>query len=259
MQERLQWILHQPKTWLDWHPSRGGLDGHALVAKRYPHAQSYVYEEAMSGLALSRKALTGAWWNPARWGKMAPRFGWPGQPVDMLWANMVLHMAADPQALLARWYQTLATGGFTMFSCLGPDTLRELRAVYASAGWAYPHHQFIDMHDLGDMMVQAGFAEPVMDMERITLSYSSPQHLLNELRTLGRNLHVQRFSGLRTPSWRNELHRAVDGQRAGAVGQGRLHLTFEIVYGHAFKPPGVIKLQSETRVPLEQMRATLIK
>jgi malonyl-CoA O-methyltransferase len=91
----------------------------------------------------------------------------------MLWANMQLHMAADPQALIAQWQQALEVDGFLMFSCLGPDTLRELRAVYAALGWPPPAHEFTDMHDWGDMLVASGFAEPVIDMERITLSCAS--------------------------------------------------------------------------------------
>ena len=111
----------------------------------------------------------------------------------MVWANMCLHNHADPLALMQQWHSHLATDGFLMFSCLGPDTLQQLRAVYAANGWPEPCHQFTDMHDWGDMLVQAGFAEPVMDMERITLTYSSPESLLQELRELGRNLHMNRF------------------------------------------------------------------
>ena len=93
----------------------------------------------------------------------------------MLWANMALHMAADPQALIAQWHRALATDGFLMFSCLGPDTLRELRALYAALGWPPAGHEFTDMHDWGDMLVHAGFAEPVMDMERIVLTWDTPE------------------------------------------------------------------------------------
>ena len=87
-----------------------------------------------------------------------------------------------------------------------PDTLRELRPLYAEFGWPPPTHTFTDMHDWGDMLVGQGFAEPVMDMERITLSFSSPQTLLAELRGLGRNLHAGRFPGLRGRGWLAKLH-----------------------------------------------------
>ena len=81
----------------------------------------------------------------------------------------------------------------------------------------------------------AGFADPVMDMERITLTFDTPARLLAELRGLGRNLHPQRFAGLRTPAWRRRLEAAL-GERLRAGGDGPLALSFEIVYGHALKP-----------------------
>jgi malonyl-CoA O-methyltransferase len=144
-----------------------------------------------------------------------------------------------------------------MFSCLGPDTLRELRGVYAELGWPAPSHDFTDMHDLGDMLVHAGFAEPIMDMERITLTYSSADSLLADLRALGRNLHRDRFPALRGKHWRKLLGEALERVLRGP--DGRLQLTFEVVYGHAFKPQPKLTVQSETRVPLEEMRRSLQK
>jgi len=93
--------------------------------------------------------------------------------------------APTRRALIAQWHRALATDGFLMLSCLGPDSLGGLRQLYADLGWAPPGHALTDMHDWGDMLVHAGFAEPIMDMERITLTYSTPQSLLAELRGLG--------------------------------------------------------------------------
>jgi malonyl-CoA O-methyltransferase len=186
----------------------------------------------------------------------ATRFEAPPEgSLQMLWANMLLHQVADPQALIARWHRTLAVDGFLMFSCFGPDTLRELRELYRALGWPAPAHEFTDMHDWGDMLVQAGFAEPVMDMERITLTFPTPQRLLQELRELGRNLHPGRFAGLRGRGWLQRLHEALAAQ---AVGDGApLSLTFEINYGHAFKPAPRLRVQAESQVSLEEMRRTL--
>jgi malonyl-CoA O-methyltransferase len=169
---------------------------------------------------------------------------------------MALHMAADPQALLARWHEALAVDGFLMFSCLGPDTLRELRALYQSRGWPAPSHEFTDMHDWGDMLVQAGFAEPVMDMERIELTFETPQRLLQELRELGRNLHPQRFAALRGRAWRRQLEQALLQLAEPAAG-GQLKLTFEIIYGHAFKPQPRKAGASGATFSLEEMRDSL--
>jgi malonyl-CoA O-methyltransferase len=111
------------------------------------------------------------------------------------------------------------------------------------------------MHDWGDMLVQAGFGEPVMDMERITLTYSSADALLDELRELGRNLHLQRFAGLRSRHWRRQLIDALEHYVRGP--DGRLALTFEVIYGHAFKPAPKLTMASETRVSLDEMRRSL--
>ncbi|WP_296355416.1 biotin synthase, partial [Ramlibacter sp.] len=179
----------------------------------------------------------------------------PDGAAQMLWANMALHMAADPQALIGQWHRALATDGFLMFSCLGPDTLRELRAVYAALGWPPPAHEFTDMHDWGDMLVESGFAEPVMDMERITLTFETPARLLAELRELGANLHAGRFAALRGRRWRTALESALDTQLRGA--DGRLALTFEVIYGHALKPAPRLRVAEQSAMSLADMRAML--
>jgi malonyl-CoA O-methyltransferase len=112
------------------------------------------------------------------------------------------------------------------------------------------------MHDWGDMLVQAGFAEPVMDMERITLTYESPERLLNELRELGRNLSVHRRHGLRGQRWLAQLKNVL-ATLAQPDHQGRLVLTFEIIYGHALKPQPRAKLQAVSEIGLDDMRAML--
>jgi malonyl-CoA O-methyltransferase len=112
------------------------------------------------------------------------------------------------------------------------------------------------MHDWGDMLVQAGFAEPVMDMERITLSFATPQRLLVELRGLGRNLHPNRFPALRGRAWHAQLLAKL-AELATPGGDGSLSLTFEVVYGHAFKAPPRMAVGPETTVSLDEMRAAL--
>ena len=113
------------------------------------------------------------------------------------------------------------------------------------------------MHDWGDMLVGAGFAEPIMDMERITLSYSSPEALLAELRQLGRNLNIHRFQGLRGRQWKARWMEAVRAGLSPAGGDGRLSLTFEVVYGHAFKPKPRLNVAPQTSISLDEMRAAL--
>ena len=176
----------------------------------------------------------------------------------MLWANMALHEAPDPQALLAEWHSTLKVGGFLMFSCLGPDTAVELRGLYQQLGWPPAGHDLTDMHDWGDMLVAVGFAEPVMDMERITLTFETPARLLQELAGLGRNFHPARFAGLRSRAWRAKLESEL-ARHFSHEPDGRLSLTFEIIYGHALKPAPRVKVSALSSVSVQDMRSMLSK
>ena len=254
MEDRMQWIKLEPKAWADWEPVRGGLQAHALVERRYPRAAAYVYETDARRAQLAGEQLARAWWR--RWAAPPLHQGpVPDGAVQMLWANMALHMSADPQALLAAWHRALAPEGFLMFSCLGPDTVRQLRALYRSLGWPPAAHEFTDMHDWGDMLASAGFADPVMDMERVTLTWETPQRLLQELRELGANLHPDRFPAWRGRGWRARLEREIAIALRDA--EGRLALTFEIIYGHAVKPQPKIRMSGEAAVSLADMRAML--
>ena len=257
MQERLDFIKLQPQQWVHWAPLRGGLAAQRALEQRYPKAQVWLAGESPAHAHVTQQALQAPWWQAQHWFGPKRQHGLPpDHSAHMVWANMHLHASAEPQALLQTWHRALAVDGFLMFSCLGPDTLRELRQVYAQAGWPEPAHAFTDMHDWGDMLVEAGFAEPVMDMERITLTYASPDTLLAELRGLGRNLHVQRFQGLRSRQWRERLTQALLALARPEEG-GRLSLGFEIVYGHALKPQPRMKMAAKTEIGLDQMRHML--
>ncbi|XAH24810.1 biotin synthase [Xylophilus sp. GW821-FHT01B05] len=262
MEDRLQWIMLKPQRWAHWQPLRGGRATHALLARRFPDAACDVVEATPAQAQAARAALSSSWWKPGRWRAPATRFLAgpealaPGS-VQMLWANMSLHTAADPQALIAAWHAALATDGFLMFSCLGPDTLRSLRALYADLGWPPAGAEFTDMHDWGDMLVHAGFAEPVMDMERTTLTYETPERLLQDLREIGRNLHPARFPALRGRAFRQRLLEALRDRLAVPTEDGRLALQIEIIYGHALRPAPRTPLAAESAVSLQDMRSML--
>ncbi|HEX4511780.1 MAG TPA: biotin synthase [Burkholderiaceae bacterium] len=177
----------------------------------------------------------------------------PGQ-AQLAWANMGLHWAADAPTLMRAWHAALAVDGFLMFSTLGPGTLLSIRDLYARRGWGAAYPPWTDMHDLGDMLVEAGFAGPVMDQEMLRLTWSTPEAALAELRGLGANVDRTRHAGLRTPRWHALLQ---DALRTLADAQGRVMLEFEIVYGHAFKPLPRLPVGAETAVELDDMKARL--
>jgi malonyl-CoA O-methyltransferase len=257
MIDRLEWIKLQPEAWAHWGALRGGLKAHSLLAQKYRNSSCFVAEVQESRAQAAIEKIAKPWWSPAGWTQKATRFEMPGPAsVDMLWANMALHEAADPQDLLAGWHKALRVNGFLMFSCLGPDTAIELREVYKKLGWPPAGHELTDMHDWGDMLVQTGFAEPVMDMERITLTYETPARLLQELTGLGRNFHPARFGTLRGRRWRMELEKAL-GEHLVKCSDGRLSLTFEVVYGHALKPKPRLAVSSLSSVSVEDMRSML--
>lgn len=150
--------------------------------------------------------------------------------VGMVWSNMALHWAADPLAALREFHRVLEADGLLMFSTLGPDTLAELR----HAAGAMRVHAFADMHDLGDMLVASGFAEPVMDMERLTLVYPDGAALLADLRAGGQtSARADRPRGLTGRGFLAALHAGLAEQ----LRDGKLPVSFEVVYGHAWRAP----------------------
>jgi malonyl-CoA O-methyltransferase len=255
MAERLPIIRQPPQRWLDWWAHPGG--GATPVRVAYPHAQRIAVEPDAPLLARSATHMP-PWWSRRHWGPQADAVALQTNVLpasaEMLWANMMLHASADIAAVFAQWHRVLAVDGFVMFSTLGPGTLRELHRLYEQRRWGPAFHPFADMHDLGDLLVHAGFADPVMDQEQVTLTWSSPQAALQELRTLGGNVHAGRHAGLRTPRWRDALLAQLQ-QRADA--DGRVALSFEIVYGHAVRPPTRVRVAPVSTVSLQDLRADL--
>jgi malonyl-CoA O-methyltransferase len=253
MAERLSFIKLKPDRVIDWWSHLGA--SAQVLAQACPRAQRALVEPTPA-LRARGAATSAPWWSSRRWRMAPPRVLFeddvPDASAQLVWANMMLHACASPPAVFARWQRALEVGGFVMFSTLGPDTLRELRELYRHLAWPPPAADFVDMHDLGDMLVHAGFADPVMDQEPLTLTWPSAQAALDELRGLGGNVHPQRFPGLRTPRWRAQLH---DALRGLADADGRLHLRFEIVYGHAFKTLPRPRVAEHTRVSLDDMKA----
>jgi len=191
--------------------------------------------EALASLARPAPARS-RWWLPSRRSQGAAicaaleRMPFRPGTFSLLWSNLALQWLARPVSAWREIGASLRGGGLLMFSSLGPDTLMEVRAAWRAAGLDAPVLPFADMHNVGDALVRAGFAAPVMDMENITLEYPNPERLVADLRGQGAaDARVARRRGLVTPRrWRAALDAlAVDGG---------VKVTFEIVYGHAWWP-----------------------
>ncbi len=152
--------------------------------------------------------------------------------MDLVWSNLALHWHPQPHLVLGEWARVLRVDGLLMFCCFGPDTFKELREAAAVTGHHVRVLPFVDLHDYGDMLVNAGFASPVMDMEKLNITYSSAVKLLADVRAFGGNPLEDRSHGLMSRRQGQSLERALERL---ADRDGRLSLTVEVVYGHAFR------------------------
>ncbi|HJU71231.1 MAG TPA: methyltransferase domain-containing protein [Paucimonas sp.] len=168
--------------------------------------------------------------------------------VDMVWSNLALHWHPQPDQVFTEWRRILSIEGLLMFSCFGPDTFKELRTAFAAVDDAAHTLSFVDMHDFGDMMVNAGFSTPVMDMETITVTYASVDKLMADVRAWGGNPLLTRRRGL---LGRQAWMRVVASLQAMRRENGVIPLTFEVIYGHAFRPAPVKTAAGESIIRFE--------
>jgi malonyl-CoA O-methyltransferase len=153
--------------------------------------------------------------------------------VELVWSNLTLQWVDELPLALAEFHRVLNVGGLFTFTTFGPDTLGELRRAFAAADASAHVNRFLDMHDVGDMLVQAGFADPVMDMEMITMTYADAGALMRDLKAIGaQNARTDRRRGL---TGRHRWHRMLAALESFRR-DGRLPASFEVVYGHAWKP-----------------------
>jgi malonyl-CoA O-methyltransferase len=169
--------------------------------------------------------------------------------LDLVWSNLALHWHPQPDRVFAEWRRVLRVDGLLMFSCFGPDTFKELRTAFSAVDTASHALPFVDMHDFGDMLVNAGFSTPVMDMETITVTYESVEKLMGDVRAWGGNPLTTRRRGLMgTHAW----NRIIDALEKMRKADGRIPLTFEVIYGHAFRPVPRVTASGETIIRLDR-------
>ncbi|HEY7904116.1 MAG TPA: malonyl-ACP O-methyltransferase BioC [Casimicrobiaceae bacterium] len=238
MRARLDYVKIAPRRVADL----GCGTGEATVAlvQRFPQAAVIGVDLALPMLAQAAARMAPRSWLArfARGRARAPllvcadveRLPLATGSIDLAWSNLVLQWLDTPAAAFAEFARVLATGGLVSFTTFGPDTLKEVRAAFDDGR---PHvSRFVDMHDLGDALLAAGFADPVVDMEYITLTYATPRALLAELKGIGAtNALAGRARGL---FGRQALARAEAALEATRR-DGRIAATFEVIYGHAWK------------------------
>jgi len=261
MRERLEYIKVSPASVLDIGCGLGN-DLQAL-RERFPEAPVFGTDLSLAMLRRAREhdAADTSWrrFLPASVGRAlgarGPRFAqadfaalpFAHGALELLWSNLALHWHPRPDLVFGEWQRVLKVNGLLMFSTLGPDTLKELRGAWAEVeathGVPTRAHviDFVDMHDLGDMLVENGFEIPVMDQETLTVTYKTPEKLLADVRRWGAYpFEREGMAGIAATHGARRLNRALvaalearrctDGPHAGTI-----PLTFEIIYGHAWK------------------------
>ncbi len=236
MLERLDYIKMKPARLLDAGCGTGW--GGRKLAEKYPEAQVISLDIAI-GMLQSAQGRSG-WWRKLFGGAKqqavcadVEALPLASGSLEMVWSNLAVQWCNDLPATFVELHRVLKPDGLLMFSTFGPDTLKELRLAFNGVDGHNHLNRFADMHDMGDMLMQAGFAEPVMDMEFMTLTYDDVRGVLQDLKTIGaHNATAGRGQGLMGKNaWARLLENYEKLRR-----DGKLPATYEVVYGHAWKP-----------------------
>ena len=228
MLERLECVRLSPQRIADIGCATG--DGIYALMQRYPAVLPLAVDFARPTLDAVRARA--GWW--ARLRGRAPlcvnadvrALPLANDSLDLVWSNLMLHWLPDPRPAFDELQRVLRLGGLLHFSLLGPDTLKELRDCARALGLPWQGKSFLDMHDVGDMLMASGFHDPVMEMEMLTLTYRSPRDFLADQRRLG-----VRDGLLGHLRWRDARRLLLAWPRREGVFPAR----FEIIYGHAWK------------------------
>jgi malonyl-CoA O-methyltransferase len=228
--ERLDYVRLDPGTILDLGCGTG--QAIAPLMRRYPKARLIALDFSTVMLRLARRR--GTWLKRPRCVCAdAETLPLADGSVDLIVSNAALQWCNDLDRTFRELLRILSPGGLLMFTSFGPDTLMELRAAWAAVDGHAHVSPFADMHEVGDRLVRARFADPVMDAERLTLTYAHARDLMRDLKVLGTsNAAVARPRGLTGPRRLAAVEVAYEVYRR----DGRLPATYEVVYGHAWAP-----------------------
>lgn len=232
--ERLQLLKAQPQQILDV-GSGTGFCSEAL-AKHYKQAR-------IVSLDLSEAMLCHVRQRYSRWDRLrhkhgfvagdAERLPFADASFDMLFSNLTVQWCSDLEQTFSEFRRVLKPGGALLYTTLGPDTLKELRTSWAMVDDRVHVNTFLDMHDVGDAMLRARLAEPVLDTELLTLTYRQSMMLMRDLKDLGaHNINPGRNRGLTGP---RKLKAVMEAYEQFRQGDGLLPATYEVVYGHAWR------------------------
>jgi malonyl-CoA O-methyltransferase len=251
--ERVSALVRDPARVLDVGAGTGRLTG--LLKKRYPKAEVIALDLALGMLRQARRHA--GWWRPfRRVAGDAQALPFADGSMDLVVSSLCLQWCGDLPAALYEFRRVLRPGGWLLFTSFGPDTLRELRAAWRQADERAHVHVFLDMHDVGDAVLAQGFADPMFDVDRYTLSYTDARTLMRELKAIGAgNAMGERPRGLTGKSALARMLAAYEGERR----DGRLPASYEVIFGQAQAPAPGRPLRGESgdlaKFSVDAMRA----
>ncbi|MES9879268.1 MAG: malonyl-ACP O-methyltransferase BioC [Sedimenticola sp.] len=230
MIDRLEVVKLQPEVILDIGAGTGVAT--AALSKRYKKAKIIALDIALPMLQQARKR--GSWLRrPHCLCGDFEQLPLADKSVDFIYSNAAIQWSNDLDATFREFRRVLKPGGLLMFSSFGPDTLKELRAAWSAADGHSHVSTFIDMHDVGDALMRAHFADPVMDIDRMTLTYQDVTALMHDLKLLGaHNVTSDRHKGLTGKGRLQAMQQAYEQFRC----DGLIPASYEVVFGHAWVP-----------------------
>lgn len=252
MAERLAVVKLEPAVVLDGGAGTGWeIDP---LMRRYPKAQVIALDFAPAMLQQAKRR--GSWWRrPHCVGGDLEHLPLRSRSVDLLYSNLALQWMTNTEQAFTECLRVLRPGGLFMFSTFGPDTLKELRAAWQHADGVVSHVSgFYDMHDVGDMLVRSQFADPVMDVEYMELSYQDVAAVMRDLKAIGAGNATR--GRRRALTGKSRLAAVQAGYEPYRDAQGRLPATYEVVYGHAWAPEQRIE-GNEVQIPVSTLRDRL--
>ena len=173
---------------------------------------------------------------------------------DLVFTSLMLQWVQPLDAALTQIRRVLKPGGLLLASSFGPQTLQELRAAWAAADEQVHVNDFIDMHDFGGALQRAGFAEPVLDVDRHVRHYADAATLMRGIKAIGaHNVHATRQRGLTGRAAFARMNAAYEAQRTAAG----LPATWQVVYAVAWAPPDAPASRGgagEVFIDLDQLR-----
>ena len=219
--EKLKVISIKPQTIIDLGSGTGFLGN--KTAEIFPNANLVCVDFAQKSLLK----------NPQNLKVCADAYELPfaSNSVDFIVSNLMMQWCPDLKTLFNECFRVLKPQGLFLFTTFGPDTLKELKRSWSAVDSSAHVNNFIDMHDIGDQMLQSGFQSPIMEMENITLTYEKVLDLMHDLKSIGAQNVSNRSKTLTGKTKFKKMIEMYESYRS----DGKLPATYEVIYGHAWK------------------------